>query len=118
MRSLSLALAFTLVGCTDNTKAPPADLGMTAVYSAAPLQPGSPWPKFRANLKQDGRSAIHPHASDAQPWAFATGKGIFSNPVVDKNGTVFVGSADRYFYALGADGSLNWKVLTGEVIDS
>jgi outer membrane protein assembly factor BamB len=86
---------------------------------AVPLDPDSPWPKFRANELQNGRSPVLPAADPAaRPWSFATGKGIFSSPVVDGEGTVYVGSADRVFYALGRDGSLKWKFETGGIIDS
>src|SRR5262249_57872874 len=51
-------------------------------------------------------------------WSFPTGRGVFSTPVIDGDGNVYVGSADRTFYALAADGTLRWKLLTGEIIDS
>jgi outer membrane protein assembly factor BamB len=51
-------------------------------------------------------------------WSYQTGKGIFSSPVVGADGTIYVGSADRTFYALHADGTLAWSLLTGEIIDS
>jgi outer membrane protein assembly factor BamB len=47
-----------------------------------------------------------------------TGKGVFSSPVVDGAGTVYVGSADHRFYAIREDGRLKWKIETGEIIDS
>ncbi|MCX8125338.1 MAG: PQQ-binding-like beta-propeller repeat protein [Spirochaetes bacterium] len=84
-----------------------------------PLDPTSPWPKFRANSLQNGRSPITPtYSSSIKPWVFKTGKGIFSSPVVDLQGTVYIGSADHYFYALRRDGSVKWKIKTGEIIDS
>lgn len=83
-----------------------------------PLDPKSPWPKFRANSLQNGRSAVKPQYTSLHPWVFKTGKGIFSSPVVDAQGTVYIGSADHYFYAIRQDGSLKWKVKTGEIIDS
>ncbi|MEJ5361681.1 MAG: PQQ-binding-like beta-propeller repeat protein [Spirochaetota bacterium] len=84
-----------------------------------PLDPKSPWPKFRANSLQNGRSAVKPKYSNTlRPWIFKTGKGIFSSPVVDASGTVYIGSADHYFYAIRQDGSLKWKIKTGEIIDS
>jgi outer membrane protein assembly factor BamB len=83
-----------------------------------PLDPASPWPKFRADARQTGRSPVRPAPSSARPWVFATGKGVFSSPVIDGEGTAYVGSADHAFYAIAADGSLRWKFLTGEVIDS
>jgi outer membrane protein assembly factor BamB len=86
---------------------------------SVPLDPESPWPKFRANALQNGRSAVAPEVDpNLRPWTYRTGKGIFSSPVIDGEGNVYVGSADHYFYALNRDGSLKWKVKTGEVIDS
>ncbi len=52
------------------------------------------------------------------PWAFRTGKGVFSTPVIDASGTIYVGSGDHYFYALHSDGTVKWKYKTGEIIDS
>jgi len=49
---------------------------------------------------------------------FRTRKGVFSSPVIDGDGTTYVGSADRTFYAIDRDGSLKWKFSTGEIIDS
>jgi outer membrane protein assembly factor BamB len=107
-------LAAVMAGCTPTNTAGP-DGGAAIAY-----QPGSPWPKFRGDAAQDGRSALKPAhgATGAMPWSFPTGKGIFSSPVVAADGTILVGSADRYFYALAPDGTLKWKVLTGEIIDS
>ncbi|MBK9180530.1 MAG: PQQ-binding-like beta-propeller repeat protein [Acidimicrobiales bacterium] len=83
-----------------------------------PLDPQSPWPKFRANSRQTGASAVAGEDTGAEPWTFPTGKGVFSTPVVGGDGTVYVGSADRSFYAIAPDGTLRWKVDTGEIIDS
>lgn len=84
-----------------------------------PLDPASPWPKFRANALQNGRSAVAPRIDESlRPWTFRTGKGVFSSPVIDGSGNVYVGSADRHFYALDRRGALRWKRATGEVIDS
>jgi outer membrane protein assembly factor BamB len=83
-----------------------------------PLDPASPWPKFRRNSRQNGRSPLRPAATGGHLWTFPTAKGIFSTPVIDGAGNVYVGSADRTFYALAADGSVRWRLLTGEIIDS
>jgi outer membrane protein assembly factor BamB len=83
-----------------------------------PLDALSPWPKFRRTSRQDGRSPVHPSLTGGQLWTFPTGKGIFSSPVVDGDGTVYVGSADRVFYAIARDGTLRWSRPTGEIIDS
>jgi len=87
--------------------------------SSVPLDHRSPWPKFRANALQNGRSGVIPRpSSGSRPWKFRTGKGIFSSPVIDEEGTIYIGSADHYFYAIRKDGSLKWKTATGEIIDS
>ena len=84
-----------------------------------PLDKKSPWPKFRANTLQTGRTPVEPKANAAvQPWEYRTAKGIFSSPVVDEHGTAYIGSADRFFYAIAKDGTVKWKVETGEIIDS
>jgi len=84
-----------------------------------PLDPASPWPKFRRTSAQTGRSVVRPRLDGGSLWTFPTGKGIFSTPVVGGDGTVYVGSADRTFYALdGATGTPRWSHLTGEIIDS
>ncbi|MCW5890903.1 MAG: PQQ-like beta-propeller repeat protein [bacterium] len=84
-----------------------------------PLDPTSPWPKFRRTAEQTGRSPIRPTTTGGHLWTFPTGKGIFSTPAVGGDGTVYVGSADRTFYALdAATGRPKWQHLTGEIIDS
>ncbi len=82
------------------------------------FQSGSPWPKFRGDAAQTGRSAIKPTSTSGQFWVYPTGKGVFSSPIVGRDGTIYVGSADRSFYALHPDGTLRWKIDTGEIIDS
>ncbi len=85
------------------------------------LQPKSPWPKFRANAQQDGHSDQKPSSLAPRSgvfWSFKTAKGIFSSPVIGADGTIYLGSADRSFYALGKDGKVRFQVPTGEIIDS
>jgi outer membrane protein assembly factor BamB len=48
----------------------------------------------------------------------STEKGIFSTPLIDSDGSIYIGSADHYFYALKPDGTLIWSFETGEIIDS
>lgn len=86
---------------------------------AVPLDPRSPWPKFRANELQSGRSPVLPLVHPGlKTWVFPTGKGIFSSPVIGADGSVYIGSADQRFYALDASGKELWSVLTGGIIDS
>ena len=83
-----------------------------------PVQAGSPWPTFRHDHRNSGRSPLPTPYHGDQPWHFQTAKGIFSTPVIDEQGVIYFGSADHNFYALQPDGSLKWKFKTGEVIDS
>ncbi len=98
---------------------PPAPSAEGRFAYDVPLDPTSPWAKFRANAVQNGRSPIVPVVDpERQPWEVRTGKGVFSSPVIDAEGTVYIGSADRWFYAIDRDGRVRWKLETGEVIDS
>ena len=80
--------------------------------SAQPVAQVPPQPPSRPAAPR--RAAV----GGGRLWAFPTGKGIFSTPVIDGDGTVYVGSADRTFYALAPDGTVRWQLLTGEIIDS
>lgn len=95
------------------------DAGGTPSYAyAVPLATDSPWPKFRRTAAQTGLAAHTPTDDGRDLWIYDTGKGIFSSPVVGGNGWVYVGSADRSFYALDEAGALMWTQPTGEIIDS
>jgi len=87
-----------------------------------PVQESSPWPSFRRDRRNTGRSPLPALYDDTpphdRPWSFQTGKGIFSTPVLDADGTVYVGSADHNFYAIREDGTEKWRFQTGELIDS
>lgn len=83
-----------------------------------PVQPESPWPTFRRDHRNTGRSPLPAVYTGDRPWSFTTGKGIFSTPVVDGDGVIYVGSADHVFYALYPNGREKWRFETGEIIDS
>jgi outer membrane protein assembly factor BamB len=89
-----------------------------AIHYDVPLAPTSPWPKFRRDSLQTGLSPLSPTYNGSKPWSYTTGRGVFSSPVVSANGTVYVGSGDRYFYALDPHGQVVWQKLTGNIIDS
>jgi outer membrane protein assembly factor BamB len=89
-----------------------------ALAGATPLEAASPWPEMRHDLRNTGASSIAAHYYGDRPWAFRTGRGIFSTPVIGGDGTVYVGSGDTYFYALRPDGRLRWRIKTGGLIDA
>jgi len=83
-----------------------------------PLDPDSPWPKFRHDAAQTGAAPFSLCDDGRSFWSFKTGKGIFSSPVIGADGTIYIGSADRIFYAINPDGSERWRFESGEIIDS
>lgn len=90
---------------------------------SVPLALDAAWPKFRADAAQTGRGRFSPTKpgpgfASARPWEVKTGKGIFSSAVISGDGTTYIGSADRTFYAIDRTGQVRWKLLTGEVVDS
>jgi outer membrane protein assembly factor BamB len=91
--------------------------GPAAAYDT-PVQPGSPWPTMRHDRWNAAASPIVGRYRGARPWAFATGKGIFSTPIAGADGTIYFGSADTWFYAVGPDGKQRWRFKTGDLIDS
>ena len=99
----------------DRRASPPPRRGDRTV----PTEAGSPWPSMRHDRRNTGASPIRGryHAGD-RPWSFRTGKGVFSTPVIGADETVYAGSADTWFYALGRGGRLRWRYKTGEIIDS
>lgn len=105
-----MLVARFMPACVDDAAPAPAP--------RVPYAPGAPWPKFRGNAAQDALSTVRPTATDGALWTFRTGKGVFSSPIVGADETVYVGSADRNFYALRPDGTERWHFATGEIIDS
>jgi outer membrane protein assembly factor BamB len=84
-----------------------------------PVDPASPWPQFRRSADQRAASPlVPPPDGDREPWRFVTGKGVFSTPVIDGDGTAYIGSADHTFYAIDRTGGLRWSFETDEIIDS
>jgi hypothetical protein len=74
---------------------------------------------MRHDSKNSGSSPLRAQArAGDRPWSFVTGKGVFSTPVIGPDETVYAGSADTYFYAVGRNGKLRWRFKTGEIIDS
>ena len=92
---------------------------------AVPYHPGSPWPCMRGNPRNTGRSPlVRGDAGFGEALAMVfrcwpTGNGIFSTPIIGADETLYVGSADKHFYALDpATGEQRWRFETGECIDS
>lgn len=115
---VALGLLYDYLDFTDYHYRPIAPSPGSGFSYDIPLDPKSPWPKFRANCLQNGRSPVKPQASQGRPWKYSTGKGIFSSPVIDGQGNIYIGSGDHHFYSLTKQGRLRWKFRTQEIIDS
>ena len=110
-RSL-LTLAVTLLAALS------AAASAGAATSQIPLDASSPWPVMRHDPRNTGSSPVVARYGGQRPWAFRTGRGIFSTPLIGGDGTVYVGSADTNFYAIRPDGRLRWRLGTGGIIDA
>jgi outer membrane protein assembly factor BamB len=71
----------------------------------------------RSPLLQAGTRPQQAPAVVMRRWH--TGNGVFSTPVIGADETVYVGSADKHFYALDPlSGKERWRFATRECIDS
>lgn len=92
--------------------------------ASVPYHAGSPWPCMRGNARNTGKSPLVSGDSGFERAAamvfrrWQTGNGIFSTPIVGADETIYVGSADKRFYALDpVTGDERWTRETGECID-
>jgi len=76
----------------------------------------SPWPKFRHDLRNTGRSPYSGAQDNVLRWSFQT-NGSLTSPVIGLDGTVYVGNPEN-FYALNPDGTKKWSVDVGGVTSS
>ena len=109
---LLMIIPLLLAACSDDEQQP-VDLSYTV-----PMQDQAYWPKFRRTASNSGWSPVRKGTGQAKVWSYTTGRGIFSSPVIDKDGVIYIGSADAYFYAIKPDGTLKWRKKLGELVDS
>lgn len=94
-----------------------------ATGEAAPEDSLGAWVGFRNGFQNTGRSPVSvrplfPGASGRQPWSHPTQGLIWGTPVIDAAGNVYVGSADKVFYALTASGQVRWTYTLPDAGDS
>lgn len=75
------------------------------------------WESFRGNEQNTAVKVVRDF-SDDKPFEFKTEGLIWSTPVIDTDENIYVGSADKYFYALNRNGDLKWKYRIKDVLDS
>ena len=68
----------------------------------------SPWPMYCHDTRHTGRS---PYSTaniwGDEIWRFQTEEWIYGDPVIDENGTIYVGAND--FYAIYPNGTIKWS---------
>jgi len=77
------------------------------------------WQSFRKNSQNNAVIEVkNDNATESQPFSFKTNGLIWATPVIDKNETIYIGSADKYFYSIDNNGNLIWKYKIGDTLDS
>ncbi len=112
----AILLAFAIVCLVAWSGSP--SRAAAATSPTVPLDSSSPWPEMRHDSRNTGSSPIVARYRGDRPWSFKTARGIFSTPVIGGDGTIYVGSADTYFYAISKHGRLRWRLKTGGLIDA
>ena len=73
----------------------------------------TPWPMLGGNARHTGLSQ---HDTSNNPgklkWKFTTMGNVDTNPTIDIDGTIYIGSNDNFVYALDSFGELKWKIKT------
>jgi outer membrane protein assembly factor BamB len=88
------------------------------VHGQQPVE-DAPWPMFRQNLNHTGLSPYDTSGNTGKlEWSFQTGHIVESSPAIGSDGTIYVGSADNFTYAINPDGSEKWRFWTGTVYQS
>ncbi len=72
------------------------------------------WPMEGYNARHTGQCPYDTSKNNGNlKWKFKAGDKVWSSHAIGSDGTIYVGSRDRYLYALDPDGMLKWKFQTG-----
>ena len=89
----------------------PAELGAKRLAE-------TPWPTYRGDLEHTGRSKYTGPSTNNILWIFSTGRsekegGIETDPVIGRDGSVYIGGNNGIFYALDPkSGDIRWAFIT------
>ena len=95
----AVALAVVLAGVAGPAPVPAA---------AAGPQPNAAWAQFKGDAQKTGRSPLVGPTAPEVKWTFAAGSPITSGPVIDADGTVYIGTENSRIYAVDATGKQKW----------
>jgi outer membrane protein assembly factor BamB len=92
----------------------------TASLKEKQKHPEMAWPNFRFNQQNTGFFPSPASQINKNPRVnfFQTEGLIWSTPVFDSHGNLYVGSADKFVYALNPQGRLLWKYKIFDMADS
>lgn len=87
-----------------------ADRAPAETRASLPIAPVEPSARmFRGDRRHtNATNVVGPSASEAA-WSHHTGARIVGQPVVSRDGNVYVGSLDGFLYSIGPNGTLRWK---------
>jgi outer membrane protein assembly factor BamB len=75
---------------------------------------GLPWPTFERDNSRSGQFPFQGPAGPTIKWSWPGT--VNSSPVINSDGTVYVGSNDHNLYAFNPDGTVKWAYDTGSAI--
>jgi len=77
------------------------------------------WQMFHYNRQRTGQSPYDTSTnSGTLKWKYKTGDVVLSSPAIASDGTIYVGSYDKFLYAINPNGTLKWRYTTGDKIYS
>ena len=89
---------------------------------------GSPWPTWRGSSNRHGSSPYAPSKdffpTSGASWRFRIGPStqeafVYASPVIDRNGTVYVGNSMGQVYGVNAAGTKKWdRSLSGYILST
>ena len=86
----------------------PAEPAFEPTATQAPIPEAPPF-AYRGDRRHTGQS---PYAGPARPgvfWQLDTERPVVSQPAVDREGNVYVGSRDHVFYSISRTGGVRWR---------
>jgi len=109
IKLLSLIIFYVFISCGKETPAENDD------YIGPPSD--HPWPMFQHDPQHTGRSKYNGPELTTLKWKVNIGAG-YSAPVIDKEGTLFLGSKTGGFYAVKSEGTIKWYFSTSQAVTS
>lgn len=74
----------------------------------------TPWPKFKHDAQNTGRSPYAGPQTAVLKWSYLTPSDIAGAPAIGQDGTIYIPTiGNDAMYALNRDGTLKWKYTTG-----